>query len=133
MRFVHTETGQARQWGHLGLLVAFTAGIWCLAVGFEAPEDSELCAWDRDDAQIKCGTSCVQQLAIINPGIAGSYEYHTPRWMSAPVAVSPATADALASTASLPVLAAHFGPHASPAGPLYRIAPKQSPPTSALG
>lgn len=133
MRFVHTDTDPARQWGHLGLLVAFTAGFWCMAVGFEAPEDPERCAWERDVAQVKCGTSCVQPLAIITSSIAGPTEYSSPSWITAPAAASHAPSDTPVLAAGLPVLTAPSGPQFTSAGPLYHVAPKQSPPAAGLG
>ncbi|QDG53048.1 hypothetical protein FIV42_20560 [Persicimonas caeni] len=127
----HPQAGSSRRWSNLGLLVAVTAGFWCLAAGLAAPASAH-CMFS--DPGAGAGTDCrgdaSAQLALLRTGSAARAETDTSSW---PPLDAKASAQPLIAAQALDGWQSHPGrqsAQSSPQFPLYHVAPKQSPPGS---
>lgn len=119
------QVGHIRHWSHLGLLMAVTAGVWCLTTGIA--QLSAGCPAAAAGASADCSTDFAPQLTLVAKGQAAVEQSESFSGSSSASEASRSSFDL--SSAALARLDSRFSVERSPLShALFHIAPKQSPP-----
>jgi hypothetical protein len=125
---MRSQGGPTRRWDDLGLLIAVTAGFWCLFAGISTPTAAACEMTGSAGADAGCQSDFTPQFALVSSGYAVESERHS---FSPPSSAADGTSMWASRTTFLDTyqsaVAALDWP-LSPQQSLFRVAPKNSPP-----